>query len=172
MKRAILTKEEQAYWLNQHVRTRVHAVLASRANIDQLRAAQPKGSVSFMEHDFIFHATWEGQHAAMRWLLEFIGVESREGREMVTICCFEGGVPLESRDQKYAELKDIWVACSKATSHPTTGKHPEIEEPILHKAAEFIVKHLAAIYARAGVTPLPIIEFVTAPEVPPSTTGK
>ncbi len=160
MKRATLTKEEQRYWLDQHVRTRVYAVIASRQKIRDLQAMHPQGSDLWYHLEFIFHGTWEGQHAAMRWLLEFIGVRNRESRQMVSILCFDEGKQVAPENERLPELKEIWLACSKVTSHPTIGKHPDISELRMFGAAQFIVSHLREVYAKAGVAPLPGLEIL------------
>ena len=70
----------------------------------------------------------------------------------MTIQHFDGGKPIKRVSEEYAELKKLWVACSKATSHPTTGKHADIKEQTLHKAAMKIIKLLTeTIYASAGI---------------------
>jgi hypothetical protein len=152
MKSHYLSKEEQAYWLRQHIRTRVYAALANRRFVRDL---QHSSSADPQKRDYlecIFHATWGGQHAAMRWLIEFVGVECSRDPDVVTIQCFDGGACLKKNSREYAEFEDIWIGCSKATSHPTTGKHPDIKELTLHKAAVKIIRYLAeTIYAKAGI---------------------
>jgi hypothetical protein len=147
-----LSREDQAYWLKQHIRTRVYAVLASRKFIRDMQQDVSTDSQKRLYLECIFHATWEGQHAAMRWLIEFVGVEHSTDSDAVTIQCFDGGEPIKQDSKVYTELKKIWVGCSKATSHPTIGKHPDIREPALHKAATIIMSHLAnTIYAQSGI---------------------
>ena len=120
-----------------------------------IREMQQTASNDPQKHDYlecIFHATWEGQHAAMRWLIEFVGVEHSTDSDAVTVERFDGGVPIKRGSKDYAELKKVWVACSKATSHPTTGKPQDIKELTLHRAAMMIVKLLIeTIYAKAGI---------------------
>ncbi|HEX2855030.1 MAG TPA: hypothetical protein VHO24_17480 [Opitutaceae bacterium] len=88
----------------------------------------------------------------MCWLIEFVGVEHSKDSDAVTIQCFDGGKPIILGSSEYAELKQIWIGCSKATSHPTKGKHPDISEPTLHKAATMLVKHpTGTVYLKAGI---------------------
>ena len=75
-----LSPDELAYWLDQHIRSRVHAVLAQpslvRRALDQLPSEAAEARA---HHAFILQASWEGRHAAMRWLIEFVGISSDTG---------------------------------------------------------------------------------------------
>lgn len=119
----------------------------------------PKDSLQRYHLKHIFHATWEGQHAAMRWLIEFAGICAQDGANIVTIECFEAGVPITKSHEHYAELAAIWALCSEVTSHPTTRKRMSSDEdqnPIrlqearFHKAALVLKRHFKTIYDVAG----------------------
>lgn len=113
----------------------------------------------------LFHAAWEGRHAAARWLIEFVGVTGLKngravgpgvaggGQNDFNIVDLGGvGIDLESGDAlKLAKLrKDI----NKTTSHPTNESgHGHISETRLNEAAQIIGDHLRrTLYAPAGET--------------------
>jgi len=147
-----LAREDQIHWLKQHIKTRMFAALASRQRVRHLQGQYAPGSQEHDALECVFHATWEGQHAAMRWLIEFIGVEHSTQMHAVNASRFENGELLTKSDSAYKELKEIWVGCSMATGHPTTGRHPDISEKRLYHAAVTIHGFLCrTVYRDSGV---------------------
>jgi hypothetical protein len=159
-----LTSVEIAEWLDQHVRSRVHATLAQprrvREQIDRLPSETPDGERAQLE--FLLQASWEGRHAAFRWLIEFVGVirdkhgnarpSSKKYDDDFRIDDLPGGktIPIPSSDATL--LADLWNDCTKATGHSTRDSgHKEITEVRLSGAAEILIRHLrSTIYAHAN----------------------
>jgi len=128
--------------------------------VRELQKGCPTNSILRYDLEHIFHATWEGQHAAMRWLIEFAGVEARKGSNIITIAQFDDGAPIDSSNEHYKELKDVWTICSEITSHPTERKRKpgdneknpiRLTEPRLHNAARILRDHFRKIYKAIGV---------------------
>lgn len=148
----ILTPEEQAGWLNQHLETRMRAAKANRNFIAAIRDSFQPGSQYHAMCDNVFHAAWEGQHAALRWLIEFVGVKPPKFDDDVNILCFPGGVIMAAKDNP--DLVTLWDALSKFTAHPTDSNVPHSEASVekLLPAATKIEAHLrATIYTAAAV---------------------
>lgn len=86
-------------------------------------------------------ATLQGQRAAVRWLIEFVGIQrSRSGKpcpsraateEHPTDCgiwLFPNGRNMMSSHPSAQLLADTWKGCAQAISHPTIGTdHPDVE---------------------------------------------
>lgn len=135
------------------------AVFASRARLDAIHNSFPKDSLERYHLKHVFHATWEGQHAAMRWLIEFAGIKAQKNSNIVTIECFKGGELITQHHEKYKELLEVWALCSEVTSHPTMRKRKSPDEdpnPIrlaedrCHEAARVLHTHFKKIYEVAG----------------------
>ena len=73
-----LTPEEKEVWLSQHLPSRVYACFASPGYVQKLISELPAGADQShrCELELIRQASWEGRHAALRWLIEFIGVKA------------------------------------------------------------------------------------------------
>lgn len=106
---------------------------------------------------------WEGRFAAMRWLIEFIGISQRrdgkpgrpsrkDGSPDVRIDQFDGGWLFQDKHQAADFLAAIWKGCSQASSHPThDSHHADISEAKLAKALALIAQHLQdTVYNHAG----------------------
>lgn len=108
-------------------------------------------------------AMWEGRHAAIRWLIEFVGVTAdKDGKPKrigkrsfdVDITDLPGGTHFDLNHPDAVVLAKIWKGCSQATSHPTFGSnHPPLELPNLNKAVDIVIQYLIkTVYAHAGVS--------------------
>jgi hypothetical protein len=157
-----LTPEQQDQWLEQHIKTRICAALASVSLVRRMQESLPLSSNSERTQlEFVFHAVWEGRQAALRWLIEFLGVaQGRDGKpkapaiqsDDVRITDLAGGVPLSISSSEAAELAVMWHAVSKATSHATQGSgHAPIDDIRLERVNRIIIEHLRkTVYSAAG----------------------
>ena len=160
MSRPKMTKRDQVFWLQQHVMTRMFAVMASRERLRELQNSYPKDSVWRYDLEHIFHATWEGQHAALRWLIEFAGVMTQPNSNIVTIEHFDAGARITASHKHYRDIKEAWILCSEITSHPTMRKRMaddldmnpiRLPEEQLHNVARILRAHFGKVYEAAGI---------------------
>lgn len=156
---------KQADWLNQHIPHRIRAALGGTELLEYILyqlplTAEEKNSKRDFCRDM---AMWEGRHAAVRWMIDFVGINSdKEGKPKPTarrlgkgrkydvdINDLPGGVYFDLTSSEALVLSKIWQGCSQATSHPTEGSnHPNIEEPQLRTAIDILIRHLKkTIYA-------------------------
>lgn len=171
----------QADWLDQHIPHRLRAALAQSNFLSALLAAQIKDEKKRAEKEAycLEMAAWEGRHAAVRWLIEFVGVTGddsgaptesgrRKGRVKQTkgkglaskfahdvdIEDLPGGKYFDLADPRAAVLGAVWKGCSQATAHATAGSgHPSIARDRLSEATQIVIQHLGATaYAKAGKT--------------------
>ena len=117
----------------------------------------------------IGRAAEHGQKAAMRWLIEFVGVaRGKKTKEPcrpaefdpdtdVSIQSFvsDGSdleIPIDksNRRSKSWVLADVWKGCSQSCVHATDHtNHPSADPPELSEAFMIVVEHLqAALYTR------------------------
>jgi hypothetical protein len=160
---------EQKKWLETHIPHRVRAAIARlnrlensvlrvRAFIDPV----PKTAEEKVYWRCATDSIWEGRLAATRWLIEFVGIKQGKGGKYpddVHIQDFDGGVPLNRQT-----LASVWKGCSQASSHPTSGNHPAVDEKHLANSLAIVLEHLQnTIYQTAGKT---LRDFVL--ETPPA----
>ena len=104
------------------------------------------------------NAVWEGRLTATRWLIDFVGVCCRNGKpdrpcvvkpddwridKMVADSLF----PLNGADAQ--KLADVWLGCTKATSHPTRDSgHPPVDPTELNAAVAIVVDYLDCVLYR------------------------
>ena len=104
----------------------------------------------------------EGRKAAMRWLIEFVGVrldkngnpaapKPHENGKSVTIREV-GGIMFDTTSKDALKLGKIWQACSQASLHPTTDtKHDPVGPDELASALQIVIAHLeTALYEPSG----------------------
>jgi hypothetical protein len=105
----------------------------------------------------------EGRKAAMRWLIEFIGVmwdlkndkpkatEAHGNGKSVTIVQV-GGAMFDTTRPEARQLGKIWQACSQASLHPTMDtEHCSIGPDDLAGALKIVLAHLeTALYKPRG----------------------
>ncbi len=113
----------------------------------------------------------EGRMAAMRWLIEFVGIvrtepSSRAARKtphqngfdvMITDC--SGGTAFDHKHPDAKKLADLWKGCSQASMHATgdTG-HPDVSPHKIAEALEIVLKHLDAhLYQPNGLKLIDIV---------------
>ena len=105
----------------------------------------------------------EGRKAAMRWLIEFVGVtfdaendkpaptKPHKNGKSVTIAQV-GGSMFDTKRQDARELAKIWQACTQASLHPTADTdHAPLEPRDLARALCIVIGHLeTALYKPSG----------------------
>jgi hypothetical protein len=105
----------------------------------------------------------EGRKAAMRWLIEFVGVaKNKEGRpdkpnykaKDVWIEHVNSGILFKPEDPNAQKLADVWQGCSQATMHSTKDtNHPPVDPPELAEALKIVIAHLEKhLYEPNGFT--------------------
>ena len=156
-----LTESERQAWFRQHIKSRVFAMMSKpsllRAQIDQL----PDDSMEMrFRLECLLQAAREGRQAAIRWLIEFVGVGPVHGKEVTPpkkrkhdfrIDDMNGAL-LDLSTNSALKLAQLREDISKATAHPTRGSgHETVSEERIKEAAEIIVEHLfKEIYQPAG----------------------
>lgn len=132
-----------------------------RAQISQLQA---EVTTEHFQLECLLQASWEGRHAAAKWLIEFIGIDgmkegkalapsqNKGGKEHDFRIDDLGGRFLDPSSPEAVELAQLRHDINKATSHPTHASgHTPISDERLRSAVTVIVKHLIReIYQPAG----------------------
>lgn len=161
-----INEETKRIWRNQHIQTRM---LALQANLNVIREMQCQLAadqlVELIQLECVFHAAWEGRHAAARWLIEFVGVKGLKngkaigvsvtaGQENDFVITDVGGVGIDLNSADAVTLAQLRRDINKATSHPTYDSgHEHISEARLHDAATIIKAHLQkTLYSPEGET--------------------
>lgn len=161
----------QKEWLEQHIAHRLRASLAGSPFlwqlINQQHASAEEGA---KKYDFCRDmAMFEGRQAAVRWLIEFVGVSAdskgnpkesqirrnRKGKQFdVDIMDLPGGEYFDLNHKDAKLLAEVWLGCSQATSHPTFGSnHPSTARDRVVHATRIVVEHMQrTIYAAAVTT--------------------
>jgi hypothetical protein len=110
-----------------------------------------------VEAHCVLIAALEGRMAAIRWLIEFVGIcdrNTKPGRPTlrktdVSTTSIQGGKLIDCSSPDATTLAKVWKACSQASAHPTWDtNHPPINSQTLDEALRIIVNHLnATIYS-------------------------
>ena len=107
----------------------------------------------------------EGRKAAMRWLIEFVGIAmDRKTKspkrptifrksEDIWIKRFGPGKLFNLKHCNARILADVWKGCTQASMHATTNtSHPRVDPPELAEALKIIIAHLEKhLYAPNGL---------------------
>ena len=162
---------EQARWLKNHIPHRIRAAGArlpmenSLLQVTAIMDPHPLTAQGRIFWRFATDSIFEGRLAAMRWLIEFIGVkENRQGQPAECrpspkfpddrfIEDISGGVFFSTNAPGAQLLAQVWGGCSQASSHATTDthRHHPIDEKTLAEALTLIMDYLqAGIYDTAG----------------------
>ena len=147
-----MNPEEQNQWLVQHIPHRLRACLAfSDVQKELMPDTADQESQRNIEAYCLLIAALEGRMAAIRWLIEFVGICDRNGKPGrptlrktdVSITSIQGGKLIDCSSPDATILADVWKACSQASAHPTSDtNHPPINRQTLDAALRIIVKHL------------------------------
>ncbi|MBX3735928.1 MAG: hypothetical protein KF715_04490 [Candidatus Didemnitutus sp.] len=161
-------------WYMQHIPHRVRAAIAGtemlvrklqeRFGKDKVRTAGyearvalPADSVALLCID---NAVWEGRLTATRWLIDFLGISSDKNGSPSRPAQKPHDWRIDKLDAplfplagvEAQKLADIWLGCTKATSHPTRGSgHPPVDPNELNAAIAIITEYLdKQLYAPKG----------------------
>ena len=158
-----LSPDERRSWLNEHLPNRVGAAWVwlpgMRGEWEWKRNRDFAESADGNQVWCIGRAAEHGQKAAMRWLIEFVGVclnnkgkPDRPGRHRtdVSIQSFvDDGSDLQiildtsDKSSKAWILANVWQGCSQSCVHSTfRTNHPRADPPQLAEALKIIVEHL------------------------------
>jgi hypothetical protein len=155
----IPSNTEKEEWLMQHVPHRVCAGLAWLPMPE--KRAVPRPDLPNMNFGVwcVDRCVEEGNKAAMRWLIEFVGVKhdrksdgpvpikADDNGKSVTIAQV-GGTMFDTTKPGARKLAKIWQACSQASGHPTADtKHDPLDREALASALCIVIDHLeTALY--------------------------
>jgi len=161
--RMTMNPDERNQWLVQHIPHRLRACLAHSGVQKELMpdTADEKTQQNIVAHCVLI-AALEGRMAAIRWLIEFVGIRDYNGKPGrpkphkagtdVSITSIQGGKLIDLSSHDATILANVWKGCSQASGHPTWDtKHPPVDGATLDQAVRIIVKHLdATIYSVSG----------------------
>lgn len=138
--------------------------LQERFGKDRVRTAGYEARITSQADSVALHCTdnavWEGRLTATRWLIDFVGIScsahGKPGRPTKHLHDWRVDklgtplFPLGSADAQ--KLADVWLGCTKATSHPTRGSgHPPVDPTELNAAIAIVIEHLdKQLYAPSG----------------------
>jgi hypothetical protein len=96
------------------------------------------------------NAIWEGRLTATRWLIDFVGVSCKLGKPSRPAeyphdwRIDKMGAPFfPLSDTDAQKLADVWLGCTKATSHPThESDHPSVDPNSLNTAVAIVIEYL------------------------------
>ena len=155
-------------WFVQHIPHRVRSALAGtemlvvklqdRFGKENVRTAGLDARITSQADSVALYcvdnAVWEGRLTATRWLIDFVGVSCDKNRkpsrpaqkphdwriDKMGASLF----PLSGADAQ--KLADVWLGCTKATSHPTRGSgHPPVAPTELNAAIAIVIDYLDRI---------------------------
>jgi hypothetical protein len=154
---------EKEIWLVQHV---PHRVCAALALLPMEGKWDMPASPNLPNMDFhvwcIGRSVDEGRKAAMRWLIEFVGItldndgkpaapKPHKNGKSVTIHQV-GGIMFDTTSKDALKLGKTWQACTQASLHPTTDtNHDPLAPDDLASALQIVLAHLeSALYEPSG----------------------
>ena len=152
-------------WFVQHIPHRVRAAISGtemlvlklqeRFGKEKVRTAGFEARITSQADSAallcVENAVWEGRLTATRWLIDFLGVSSdkhgkpsRPAQKPHDWRIDKMGAPLFPLSGASAQkLADIWLGCTKATSHPTRGSgHPPVDPNELNAAIAIVIEYL------------------------------
>jgi hypothetical protein len=152
-------------WFLQHIPHRVRSALAGtevlvlklqdRFGKENVRTAAFEARITSQADSVALYcvdsAVWEGRLTATRWLIDFVGVSSdrnckpsRPAQKPHDWRIDKMGASLfPLGDANAQKLADVWLGCTKATSHPTRGSgHPPVDPNELNAAIAIVIEYL------------------------------
>jgi hypothetical protein len=155
-----MPSDDQKKWLDQHIPHRLHAALADLPLQREIIQALGESHRQEIEERCKVSATTQGRLAAIRWLIEFIGVQDRRGKPDrprqsstnstdISISQIQGGKAFDLSLPEAEKLRQVWKGCAQAVGHPTDRtNHPPVNDKELDEALRIIRAHLeSTIYA-------------------------
>lgn len=161
-------------WFVQHIPHRVRSALAGtemlalklqeRFGKENVRTAGIEPRIKCQADSVALYcvdnAVWEGRLTATRWLIDFVGVSSgkngkpsKPAQKPHDWRIDKMGAPLFPLSGTDAQkLADVWLGCTKATSHSTRGSgHPPVDPAELNAAIAIVLVYLEKnLYAPRG----------------------
>jgi hypothetical protein len=88
------------------------------------------------------YAVHMGRLAAVRWLIEFVGVRDPRKATDMRIDMIDGN-PISKQSAKATQLNESWCAISKATAHPTHDtQHASLELNVIVPATKLLLDYV------------------------------
>ena len=153
---------EQNKWLLQHIPHRICAALTWLPMEKMSPHPEWKDKEKDKFHIWcICRSVDEGRKAAMRWLIEFVGIKTDAKKNPVRpdrrptdvwIEHFHPGTGFNLTDPNAKKLADVWQGCSQASMHATANTdHPAVGVQELAEALQIVVEYLEKnLYAPNG----------------------
>lgn len=142
----------QHEWLVTHLPHRIRAAISRLPLEGELLTALSATEPQKIRERCEGNAIWEGRMAAVRWLIEFIGVkEDKHGKPVrpnprgadASITMIAGGTLFDMSSPDAIFLARVWRGCSQASSHATHASgHPSVEPSELDRAMRIMTAHL------------------------------
>jgi hypothetical protein len=168
--------DETKQWLLEQIPLRVTAGILGSEICDEWAGSEdsPDSRVG-LRSACLQDASYLGRLAAVRWLIEFVGIQEVKDRNQGPIprpsraakavlfdgvsddfglSMLPGGRLFTPEHEDAVLLAKAWKACADATSHPIRNdNHVTISASTLTAVMKIIIRHLdATVYARAGFT--------------------
>jgi len=153
-------------WLEKNIPHRIRACLAITTRLGDRLGGLPEWPIK-TDNERIARrcetdAIWEGRIAAMRWLIELVGLtRDRNGNPIAKprnpnnstdffLDDLPGGTLIAQTSTEAPTLATVWKGSTQGSSHPTLNSgHPPVNEPELAAALDVIIKHLGATVYKA-----------------------
>ena len=145
--------------LGGHLPNRIRILWANLPSLDRRLGTSPEPDppdpMQIIRRRCDTDAIWEGRLAALRWLIEFIGIKPAPPHE--TDACSVWNFPdaeAFNPGPDFDFLRDMWTSCTKASSHSTHNSgHTPITNAEFERARDLIAAHLnRTIYKNTGTT--------------------
>jgi len=159
--KSISSPKDRDDWLHHHIPHRIRAGLAGLSFASEFLPATADAALrTRFAEACLQNAACEGRMAAIRWLIDFIGVRNKQGKPArphqwgdhdVSITSLPGGREIDLDSDEAKILCRVWKACSQASSHAThDSKHFPVDANTLEEALRIIVSHLDKTVYSAG----------------------
>ena len=156
------TPPDTREWLDKHIPHRVRAGLANSNLLkDHLGSVPQFATTTSRKHEIawrcISDSFWEGRLAAIRWLIEFLGIKGTrtlppqvkvakkdpDCPDDIRIDDLPNGSVFPDSDPDAIKLAAFWCGCSKASSHATDNSgHPSLDNAKRDEVMRLIMRHL------------------------------
>ena len=151
--KSISSSSDRNDWLHHHIPHRIRAGLVGLSFASEFLPATADAALRTRFADACLqNAAFEGRMAAIRWLIEFIGVRDKQGKPArphrrgdhdVGISSLPGGREVDLDSDEAEILCRAWKGCSQASSHAThDSKHFPVDATTLEEALRSIASHL------------------------------
>jgi hypothetical protein len=159
--KSISSLKDRADWLHHHIPYRIRAGLAGLSFASEFLPERADAALrTRFAEAWLQSAAYEGWMAAIRWLIDFVGVRDQQGKPArphrwgdhdVSITSLPGGPEIDLDSNEAEILRKVWKGCSQASSHATRdSKHFPVDAKALEEALRIIVSHLDMTVYSAG----------------------